>query len=118
MIARLWRGVAVAGNADAYQRHATTTVFPALREIAGHRGAYLLKRIVGGRTEFLALTLWESIEAIRAFAGAEPETAVVEPEARAVLAEFDDFARHYEIAYDGVSDRPSASPARARARGA
>ena len=116
MIARLWRGAAVAGNADAYERHATTKVFPALRDIAGHRGAYLLKRAVGGRTEFLAMTLWDSIDAIRAFAGADPEVAVVEPEAQAVLAEFDDFARHYEVAYDGVSDRPSASTARARAR--
>ena len=118
MIARIWRGVAVGGNAEAYQRHATGTVFPSLREIAGHRGAYLLRRTVGGRTEFLAVTLWESVDAIRAFAGSDPETAVVEPEARAVLAEFDDFARHYEIAYDGVSAPPSASPARARSRGA
>ena len=118
MIARLWRGLAVAGNADAYQRHATTNVFPALREIAGHRGAYLLKRAVGGRTEFLALTLWDSLDAVRAFAGDDPETAVVEPEARAVLAEFDGFARHYEIAYEGLSGPSSPAPARARARGA
>ena len=117
MIARLWRGVAVAGNAEAYQRHATGAVFPALRDIRGHRGAYLLKGVLSGRTEFLAVTLWDSIEAIRAFAGDDPETAVVEPEARAVLAEFDDFARHYEVAYDGVSAPPSASSVRARARG-
>lgn len=118
MIARLWRGVAVAGNADAYQRHATQTVFPSLRAISGHRGVFLLKRTVGGRTEFLALTLWDSLDAIRAFAGDDPETAVVEPEARAVLAEFDDFVRHYEVAYDGLSGPPSAGPARARDRGA
>ncbi len=118
MIARLWRGVAVASNADAYQRHATATVFPALREIAGHRGAYLMKRVVGGRTEFLAVTLWDSMDAVRAFAGADPETAVVEPEARAVLAEFDDFVRHYEVVSDGLSGPPSASPARAPSRGA
>jgi heme-degrading monooxygenase HmoA len=118
MIARLWRGVAVGGNAEAYQDHATQTVFPSLAEIAGHRGAYLLRRAVGDRTEFLAVTLWDSMDAIRAFAGSDPETAVVEPEARAVLAEFDDFARHYEVAYDGVSGPPSASPARAPSRGA
>jgi heme-degrading monooxygenase HmoA len=118
MIARLWRGVAVAGNADAYHRHATTKVFPALRDIAGHRGAYLLKRTVGGRTEFLAVTFWDSLDAIRAFAGDDPEAAVVEPEARAVLAEFDDFARHYEVAGEGVSAPPSPAPARAPSRGA
>lgn len=118
MIARLWRGAAEAGNADAYQRHATTTVFPSLRGIPGHRGACLLRRAVGGRTEFLAVTLWDSIDAIRGFAGADAEKAVVEPEARAVLADCDDVARHYEVAYDGLNAPPSAAPARARARGA
>ena len=118
MIARLWRRVAEGGNADTYQRHATATVFPALRDIPGHRGAYLLRRATGERTEFLAVTLWDSIDAIRAFAGADAEKAVVEPQARAVLAEFDEFARHYEVAYDGLSAQPSASSARARARGA
>ena len=119
MIARLWRGAAEGeGNADAYQRHATATVFPALRDISGHRGACLLKCKTGERTEFLALTLWDSIEAIRAFAGADAERAVVEPVARAALADFDEFARHYEVAYDGLSVPPAASPARARSRGA
>jgi len=118
MIARLWRGIAVAGNADAYQRHATDTVFPALRDIAGHRGAYLLKRATGGRTEFLALTFWDSMDAVRSFAGTDPETAVVEPEARAVLVEFDDFVRHYEVAFDGISGPASAGHAPAPARGA
>lgn len=118
MIARLWRGVADASNADAYQRHATATVLPALREIPGHHGAYLLRRVTGARTEFLVVTLWESIDAIRAFAGADAAKAVVEPEARAVLAEFDNVAQHYEIAYDGLNARPAASPARARSRGA
>src|SRR5580700_10494158 len=114
MIARLWRGAAETGNADAYQRHATATVFPSLRDIPGHRGAFLLKRAAAGRTEFLAVTLWDSIEAVRAFAGADPDTAVVEPAARAVLAEFDDFARHYEVAFDGFSGPANVSPSRAR----
>ena len=114
MIARLWRGVAEGGNADTYQRHATATVFPALRDIPGHRGAFLLRRATGERTEFLAVTLWDSIDAIRAFAGADAEKAVVEPEARAVLAEFDDFARHYEVAFDGFSGLANVSPSRAR----
>ncbi len=118
MFARLWRGVAVDGNAEAYRRHATTAVFPSLQALPGHRGAYLLKRSVGGRTEFLAVTLWESMDSIRAFAGADAEGAVVEPEAKAVLAEFDASAWHYEIAYDGVSVPPSGAPARAPSRGA
>jgi hypothetical protein len=52
--------------------------------------------------EFLALTLWDSIETIKGFAGPNPGMAMVEPEARAVLSAFDDFARHYDVAYDGA----------------
>jgi heme-degrading monooxygenase HmoA len=47
--------------------------------------------------EFLVLTLWESMEAIRAFAGDQPELAVVEPEARAALVRFDSTVVHYEV---------------------
>jgi heme-degrading monooxygenase HmoA len=97
MIARLWRGRADVENAAAYQRHAADRVFPSLQAIPGHRGAYLFSRRSGGETEFLAVTLWDSLESIKAFAGDEPETAVVEPEARAVLKACDDFARHYDV---------------------
>ena len=94
MIARLWRGRAsTPRDADAYQRHVTTRVVPELKGIPGHRGAQVLRR----EEEFLVITFWESIDAIRRFAGEDPERAVVEPEARAVLAEFDDRVRHYEV---------------------
>ena len=99
MIARTWRGTATHANADAYHRHFTQTVAPELKALAGHRGAWLLRREVGGRVEFVVLTLWESRKAIAAFAGDDIEKAHVEPEARAVLAEFDEFATHYEVAF-------------------
>ncbi len=100
MIARLWRGQAAgAANADAYARHVTGTVFPSLKDLAGHRGAWLLRREIDGGTEFLAVTLWQSRQTIEAFAGDDIGKAVVEPEARAVLAKFDDFASHYEVAF-------------------
>lgn len=100
MITRLWCGRAeTTAKADAYFRHFTGTVVPELKELDGHRGAWLLRREVDGRTEFLAVTLWESRQAIEAFAGADIDKAIVEPEGRAVLAEFDDFARHYEVAF-------------------
>ncbi|HLH90577.1 MAG TPA: antibiotic biosynthesis monooxygenase [Xanthobacteraceae bacterium] len=98
MIARIWRGQATADNAPRYEAHATRHVFPSLAALPGHRGAYLLTRQTKGDVEFLAVTLWESIEFVKAFAGDDPEVAVVEPEARAVLSDFDGFARHYEIA--------------------
>jgi heme-degrading monooxygenase HmoA len=99
MIVRIWRGQATNAKADAYFRHVTGTVFPSLKRLAGHCGAWLLRRQVDGQTEFLALTLWESLDSIRAFAGDDVATAIVEPEAHAVLADFDDFARHYEVAF-------------------
>ncbi len=99
MIARTWRGQATTENAGSYYRHFTTNVAPHLKNIAGHQGAYLLRREADGHVEFLAVTLWDSIEAIKKFAGSNPEVAVVEPEARATLSQFDDFVRHYEVAY-------------------
>ncbi len=104
MIARMWRGQASLARADDYSRHATETVFPSLTGLAGHRGAYLLRREVGDRTEFLALALWESRAAVEAFTGPDMGIAVVEPEARAVLVEFDEFASHYDV----VSERLAA----------
>ena len=87
-------------------------VFPALRAIDGHRGAYLLRRVVDSAIEFVVLTLWDSMATVRRFAGAEPEKAVVDEEAKAILTSFDDKVTHYEIvqgmerAQDG---RPSGS---------
>ena len=72
MIVRTWRGRAKAENADAYQRFVTTKVFAALPSIQGHRGATLLRRRVGDEVEFVAMTTWDSLEAIKAFAGADP----------------------------------------------
>ncbi|WIM13926.1 antibiotic biosynthesis monooxygenase [Enhydrobacter sp.] len=97
MIARLWRGWAPASTADTYERHATGAVFPSLGRLTGHRGAWLLRRETGDRTEFIAMTLWDSLGSIKAFAGDDISTAIVEPEGRAALSSFDDFATHYEI---------------------
>ena len=99
MIARTWRGVAIAGKADADVRHFTQTVAPGLKGLAGHRGAWLLRREVEGQTEFLSVTLWESRDSIHAFAGNDIDQAHVEPEARAVLLKYDTFACHYEVAF-------------------
>jgi heme-degrading monooxygenase HmoA len=102
MIARIWRGIAGSStDADAYERHVTGKVLPSLAAIPGHRGARVLRRAEAGRIEFLVITFWVSMESIRKFAGEAADSAVVEPEARAVLIEYDDFVRHYEVAHDG-----------------
>ncbi|WP_395711308.1 antibiotic biosynthesis monooxygenase [Reyranella sp.] len=98
MIGRMWRGEAIgAANADAYARHLSETVVPELRHLTGFRGAHLLREQADDRIEIRVLTLWDSRAAIEAFAGQDISVAVVEPEARAVLAAFDDFATHYEV---------------------
>ena len=100
MIARLWRGRAAdPANADAYVRHFSSTVTTELKALPGHRGAWLLRRDVDGGTELIALTLWESRQSIETFTGPDISKSVVEPEARAVLSAFDDFATHYDVAF-------------------
>lgn len=97
MIMRMWRAQSTAEKVDEYVRHATKKVFPALRAIEGHRGTYLLRRTVGDTVELVVQTFWESMHAVRKFAGVEPNRAVVEPEARAVLTSFDDSVTHFEV---------------------
>jgi heme-degrading monooxygenase HmoA len=99
MIARVWRASATPANADAYSRHFAGKVVPHLKSIAGHHHAYLLRRPEDGQVELLAVTFWDSIDTVKNFAGNNPEIAIVDPEARAMLSEFDDFARNFEVAY-------------------
>ncbi len=96
-ILRLWKGRATAAKAGDYVRHASQTVFPEVQSLPGHRGAYLLRRSVGNSVEFTVLTLWDSMDAVRGFAGPDPDRAVVEPAARAALSDFEDTVTHYEV---------------------
>jgi|SRR5438874_8803904 len=100
MIARIWRGETTRENADAYYRHLSGNVMPSLMKLSGHCGAYVLRREMETRVEFVVITLWESMQAVREFAGDTPDLAVVEPSARAVLADFDEFVRHYTVLKD------------------
>lgn len=101
MIARTWRARAARDTAAAYQQHFADFVAPQLKTLAGHRGASLLRREVEGEVEFVALTLWDSRDSIRAFAGEDIGKAHVEPAGRAALSRFDDFAEHYELVVGG-----------------
>src|SRR5277367_1400796 len=97
MIIRSWNAVALPRNAEAYTRHFADSVLPALRRIAGHKGAYLLKKSGDASVELVVLTLWESMEAIHEFAGNIADEAVVEREAQAVLESFDRKVQHFEV---------------------
>jgi heme-degrading monooxygenase HmoA len=105
MIVRTWRCQSPAAQADAYYQYLTGTVFASLDRIAGHRGAYLLRREFDDQVEFLAVTFWDSVEAIKEYAGETIDTAVVKPEARAMLSEFDTFVRHYAIVHNTVGEK-------------
>jgi heme-degrading monooxygenase HmoA len=96
-IVRSWRGRAVAGKAEAYPQHFRRNVVPELERIEGFLGAELMKRESSGEVEFLVQTRWESMEAIRRFAGSDVEKAVVEPEAAAALVDYDRTVTHHEM---------------------
>jgi heme-degrading monooxygenase HmoA len=70
---------------------------PILRKLDGFAGVLLLQRAVSGAVEIIVITFWESLEAIRGFAGPNLETAVVADEAAALLTHFDRQVRHYEV---------------------
>ncbi len=97
MIARTWHATATAEGADAYREHFTHSVLPDLQHIDGHQGAYLLRHDHDGHSELQVLTLWDSLEAIRRFAGADLDSAVVEPAAQAVLATYDTTVTHHTV---------------------
>lgn len=98
MIARIWRAAVTHDKAANYQHHFTTRVVPHLEAIDGFSGASLLRREAGNGIELLALTLWRSLDSIRAFTGPDPATAVVA--AQAMLTSFDATAANYEVVVD------------------
>ena len=99
MIARLWYGWTTPQNADAYESLLKTEIFPGIlaRNIAGFRRIELLRAPAGEEVEFATVMWFDSMAAIKAFAGADYETAVVPPKARAVLKRFDARSKHYEV---------------------
>ena len=104
MIARRWRGWAEGQtNADAYEAHFESVVRPQLEHTEGFLGA-TLERVedADARTEIVVVTRWASMDAIRAFAGDDVDAAVVEPDARAVLGDFDTRVRHIELRDDDL----------------
>ncbi len=103
MILRIWRAYADASSADEYPRHLLDKVRPELERIAGFDGLFLVTRQHGDEVEYVVQTLWDSMEAIRTFAGPHPERAVVEPAAAALLLRFDTTVDHYEVLSAPVS---------------
>lgn len=98
MIVRIWRGWAAnSARADLYEEFLRSIFLPSIHSIKGYRGADVLRRtIAGGEVEFTTLTQFESLEAIRAFAGEDYEAAHVAQRARELLSRFDARCQHFE----------------------
>ena len=98
MISRTWRGIARQEEAANYVRHLQHETFPELSRITGFVSASILRRLTSKGVEFLIVTTWESMDAIRHFAGESVDTAVVPPVVQAMMVEYDHEVSHYEIA--------------------
>jgi len=99
MICRVWHGWTTPGNADAYEALLRSEIFQGIaeRRMPGYHGIDLLRRPAGERVEFVTLMWFDSLESVRAFAGADYERAVVPPKARALLQAFDERSAHFEV---------------------
>jgi heme-degrading monooxygenase HmoA len=98
MISRLWHGWTTRENAGAYEELLRREVLPGIHRVKGFQGAYLLRRDGENKdeVEFVALTMFDSMDAVKEFAGEDYQVAVVPPEARKLLARFDARSAHYE----------------------
>jgi heme-degrading monooxygenase HmoA len=97
VIARTWTGVVRRADADAYAGYIRDTGFAEYGRTAGNRGAWMLRRDDGDRTEFITLSLWDSVDAIKAFAGEDIEAAVLYPEDERYLIDGESRVTHYEV---------------------
>ena len=105
MIARIWHGVTQAARSDEYLEFLNRTGVPDYRTTEGNRAVYVLRRIEEDRAHFLTLTLWDSIEAVKRFAGSDPNKAKYYPEDEEFLLGFEPTVEHYEVAVGPESGR-------------
>jgi heme-degrading monooxygenase HmoA len=101
MMVRTWSARATPAGADSYHAYFEKTLLPELRGISGFSGGLLLSRDVNGLVELTTHTMWESMDAIAAFAGDDLTAAVVEPEALACLHDSDPTVVHRTVLVDG-----------------
>ncbi|HET9055974.1 MAG TPA: antibiotic biosynthesis monooxygenase [Chitinophagaceae bacterium] len=101
MIARIWHGYTDKSNANAYETLLKNEIFTGIakKNIVGYKGIQLLRRELENEVEFITIMWFDTLQAIKDFAGTDYETAVVLPQARALLKRFDAKSQHYEIAH-------------------
>jgi hypothetical protein len=107
MIARHWKGWTKRENADAYEQLVKEKVLPDLRKDSDYRGGYIFRSDGIEETEFIVMNLFDSIEAVRRFAGEDYTVAIFEPEAKLLLSRVEPLAMHYEVRVDTTTPESS-----------
>ena len=102
MIARHWRGWTQLQDADVYEGLLKNKVLPSLKNVEGYRGGYVLRSDSPHEVEFVVVNLFDSLEAVKRFAGPDYTVPVLEPEARKLLSKIEPVARHYEVRVNTV----------------
>ena len=97
MIVRMWHGRVPTSKAQAYRQFLNERAVPDYQSVAGNLSVHILERKEGEVTHFITMTFWESMEAIKAFAGDDPEVAKYYPEDKDFLLEFEPGVTHYEV---------------------
>jgi heme-degrading monooxygenase HmoA len=107
MISRIWHGWTTLVNADRYEAMLRDEIFVGIQNqhIRGFKGIQLLRREVGEEVEFVTIMMFDSLDAVREFAGGDYELAVVPKKARAVLSHFDERSQHYEVRAERKGER-------------
>jgi heme-degrading monooxygenase HmoA len=103
MIARIWHGITPTSKADEYVEFLNKTGVRDYQATEGNLGVNILRRIEGEQAHFLTLTFWDSVEAIKKFAGEEYEKARYYPEDKDYLLEFEEHVVHYEVVFSAPS---------------
>lgn len=117
MISRIWHGWTTLEDADKYESLLRAEVLPGIHRIIGYNGAYLLRRDAANQEiEFLTITQFTDMAAVKAFAGKDYERAVIAPGARKLLSHYDERSAHYETLVTPAEVRALASRASGRHR--
>jgi heme-degrading monooxygenase HmoA len=97
MITRVWRGSTSLASADGYEAFLKETAYPDYGGVEGNRGWLLLRRATKDSVEFMFVSFWDSMEALRRYAGPDPERPKYYPEDKAALLELPERADHYDV---------------------
>jgi heme-degrading monooxygenase HmoA len=116
MIARIWRGITLKEKADDYLAYLHETGLRDYAKTPGNRGVTTLRRDQGEHCEIMLISLWDSMDAVRAFAGENPDRSVYYPEDDQYLLQMEPLVRHYDVAEQFASESPPAAEAKPAAK--